>query len=376
MLGDEEKRLAAEVLDGTVLTHGPRCREFEEAFAARIDVAHAVTVSSCTTGLHLALMAIGLENGDEVLVPAETHVATAHAVAHAGGRPVFVDVERATGNIDPALVEAAITARTRAIMPVHYLGLPCDMDRLRSLADRHNLAIIEDCALAVGADYDGTKPGALGTAGAFSFYPAKHMTTLEGGMVTTGDDALAAKIRQLRAFGYDKGFGERKVPGVYNVVALGHNFRMSEVQAAVGLGQLGRLGDFIKIRRRNTTILHEAIAEIDGLATFPVTRGKAHSACYCVNIVLPDDGRVAREAMIARLNEAGVGTSVHYPVPVPLTRYYRDRYGHQDGDFPVAEWISANAISLPVGPHVSESDAHFIAVTLRDSWTALSRSAA
>jgi perosamine synthetase len=364
LLGATEKRLAAEVLDGTVLTHGPRCAEFEERFAKRVGAKHAVTVSSCTTGLQLCLMAVGLKPGDEVIVPAQTHVATAHVVEHLGGRPVFIDVERATGNIDADKVGAAVTPRTRAIMPVHYLGLPCDMDRLRAIADRHKLAVIEDCALAVGADYGGRHPGAIGTAGAFSFYPAKHMTTLEGGMVTTDDDNVATRVRHLRAFGYDRGLGERKIPGIYDVVSLGHNFRMSEVQAAVGIGQLEQLAAFLAARRRNTDILLDGLAGIDGIATFPIRHGKASSGLYCVNIVFTDE-RFDRDMMIGRLNAAGVGTSVHYPIAVPLARYYREKYGYRAGDFPVAEWISNNAISLPVGPHVTAADAAYIADTVR-----------
>ena len=364
MLGDAEKRLAARVLEGTVLTHGPRCAEFEQRFAERVGARHAVTVSSCTTGLQLSLMAIGLKAGDEVLVPAQTHVATSHSVEHLGGRPVFVDVERATGNIDPEKAAAAVTLRTRAIMPVHYLGLPCDMDRLQVVAARHGLAIIEDCALAIGANYSGRHPGTLGTAGAFSFYPAKHMTTLEGGMVTTNDDDVAARLRSLRAFGYDRSFGERKIPGIYDVVALGNNFRMSEVQAAVGLGQLGQLDAFMAARHRNTRILLDGISELTGVVTFPIVHGKATSGYYCVNIVFTDT-KLDRNRMIEKLNAAGIGTSVHYPIAVPLARYYRDKYNYKPGDFPVAEWISAQAISLPVGPHVSADDAHYIAETVR-----------
>jgi len=371
MLGETEKRLAGEVLDGTILTHGPRCAEFETSFAERIGAKHGVTVSSCTTGLQLCLMAIGIEPGDEVLVPAETHVATAHAVEHAGGHPVFVDVQRETGNIDPDLAEAAIGPRTSAIMPVHYLGLPCEMGRIGELARRHGLAVIEDCALAVGATFDGTSPGRLGTAGVFSFYPAKHITTLEGGMVTTDSDEYAAKLRHLRAFGYDRTLGERKIPGLYDVISLGHNFRMSEVHAAVGLGQLDQLDGFLDARRRNTRILLDAIAGIDGLTTFPIEHGKAKSGCYCVNIMLDVNAVVDREDMILALNDAGIGTSVHYPVPVPLSRFYRERYGYADGAFPVAEWISSRAISLPVGPHVSEEDTRYIADTVAELWLRL-----
>ncbi len=362
MLGAAEKRLAAEVLEGTMLTHGPRCGEFEAKFAARIGAKHALTVSSATTGLQLSLMALGIGPGDEVIVPAETHVATGHAVEHTGARPVFVDVERATGNLDPVAAAAAITPHTRVLIPVHYLGLPCAMEALDTLAQKHGLSIVEDCALALGGDYGGRHPGTLGTTGVFSFYPTKHITTLEGGIVTTNDDAVAARLRNLRAFGYDKALGERKIPGIYDVVALGHNFRMSEVQAAVGIGQLGQLDAFLAARRRNTAILLESLAKIVGIDVFPDRFGPARSACYCVNIVLPAGSD--RNEAILRLNAAGVGTSVHYPVAVPLMRYYREKYGYRDGQFPVAEAISARAISLPVGPHVSADDAHFIVATV------------
>jgi len=183
-------------------------------------------------------------------------------------------------------------------------------------------------------------------------------------MVTTNDDQMAARLRNLRAFGYDRGLGERKIPGIYDVVALGHNFRMSEVHAAVGIGQLEQLDGFLEARARNTKILRDAFAPLKNAITFPVERGPAKSAFYCVNIVLQSDSGIDRNDLIERLNAAGVGTSVHYPMPVPLMLYYRKKYGYKDGDFPVAEWISSQAISLPVGPHVSADDAHFIGETV------------
>ena len=357
ILGAAEKVAVAEVLDGFQLTHGPRCAAFEAAFAERIGVKHAVTTSSCTAAMHLALLAHDVGLGDEVIVPAQTHVATGHAVEHAGAKPVFVDVERATGNIDPERVRAAITLRTRAILVVHYLGLPCDMDAIGAIARGHGLAVIEDCALALGADYDGRAPGALGAAGCFSFYPAKHITTMEGGMLVTDDDAIEWQVRKQRAFGYDKGFGERARPGIYDVIMLGYNFRMSEAQAAIGCAQLERLDGFLAARAANAAALSDRLQAMEGVSTFPLAHGAARSAHYCVNAMVNGD----RDAIAQRLEAAGVGTSVHYPVPVPLTQYYRERYGHADPDFPVARWISDCAISLPVGPHLDEDDMHFIA---------------
>lgn len=371
MLDDTERSAVDEVLRGYMLTHGPRCAAFEDRFAERLGVRNAITTSSCTTALHLSLLALGIGPGDEVIVPAETHVATAHAVEHAGARPVFVDVERTTGNIDPVRVRAAITASTKAVIVVHYLGLPCDMDALEAIAAEHGLKIVEDSALALGAGYGGRHAGAIGATGCFSFYPTKHITTMEGGMLTTNDDDIAARARKQCAFGYDKGLGDRVQPGIYDIVMLGYNFRMSEAQAAVGLGQLGKLDGFLAARRRNTETLLGRLAEIDEIHTFPVAHGKARSAYYCVNAVLPEGEDFERRAIVARLTEAGVGTSVHYPVALPLSRYYRERYGSDPRDFPVARWISANAISLPVGPHLGETDMHYIADQLGAAITAI-----
>ncbi|MBT5415212.1 MAG: DegT/DnrJ/EryC1/StrS family aminotransferase [Rhodospirillaceae bacterium] len=367
ILGEAEKAAVAEVLSGHMLTHGPRCAEFEKRFAERVGAKHAVTTSSCTTALHLALLAHGVGPGDEVIVPAETHVATGHVVEHCGARPVFVDVDRATGNIGAAAISEAITARTKAVMPVHYLGLPCDMDAIRAIADPAGLAVIEDCALALGADYGGRHPGAIGAAGCFSFYPAKHITTMEGGMLVTNDDGIEWTVRKQRAFGYDKGLGERSKPGIYDVVMLGYNFRMSEAQAAVGLCQLDRLDGFLAARECNAAALLAGLADIDEVFTFPVELGRARSSHYCVNAVLRTDDALERGAVVEHLKGAGIGTSVHYPVPVPLTAYYRERYGHADADFPVARWISDNAISLPVGPHLDEEDMTVIADSLKEA---------
>jgi len=367
ILGEAEKAAVAEVLSGHMLTHGPRCAEFEKRFAERVGAKHAVTTSSCTTALHLALLAHGVGPGDEVIVPAETHVATGHVVEHCGARPVFVDVERETGNIGAAAIAGAITERTKAVMPVHYLGLPCDMDAITALAEARGIAVIEDCALALGADYGGRHPGAIGAAGCFSFYPAKHITTMEGGMLVTNDDEIEWTVRKQRAFGYDKGLGERSKPGIYDVVMLGYNFRMSEAQAAVGLCQLDRLDGFLAARERNTAALLAGLANIEEVVTFPVEMGRARSSHYCVNAVLRADSALERDAVVEHLKGAGIGTSVHYPVPVPLMAYYRERYGHADADFPVARWISDNAISLPVGPHLDEKDMTVIADGLKEA---------
>ena len=239
MTGESERAAVLDVLAGPQLVHGPRAKAFEAAFADMVGPgAHATTVSSCTAGLHLAYMHLGVGAGDEVIVPAQTHIATAHAVEITGARPVFVDCEAATGNIDAAAVEAALTERTRAISLVHYLGLPADMDRIMALADRHGLFVVEDCATAIGGSLHGTACGLIGDVGVFSYYPDKHLTTAEGGMVVSRHADVVDSIANIKAFGYDRSPNDRKVPGVYDVARLGLNYRMNEIAAATRLPQL------------------------------------------------------------------------------------------------------------------------------------------
>jgi dTDP-4-amino-4,6-dideoxygalactose transaminase len=217
-----------DVLNGPILVHGPRATAFEDAFAKCTGAPHAVSTSSCTAAMHLVYFVLGLGPGDEVIVPAQTHAATAHAVELTGAKAVFVDAERETGNVDVDKIEAVITARTRAIAVVHYLGVPVEMVAVNAIARRHGLFVLEDCALAIGTLINGVHAGLLGDVGCFSFYPVKHMTTAEGGMVITRNAELAQKIRHARAFGVDRHMGERKIPGQYDVTALGFNYRMNE----------------------------------------------------------------------------------------------------------------------------------------------------
>ncbi|NQU69887.1 MAG: DegT/DnrJ/EryC1/StrS family aminotransferase [Rhodospirillales bacterium] len=367
ILDNEEISAVSEVLGGTTLVHGPVTRRFEEEFAARAGAKRAVSLSSCTAGLHLSLLAQGIAAGDEVVVPAMTHVATAHAVEYCGARPIFADVGESNGNIDPAAVADAVGADTRAIMVVHYLGLPCEMERIGEIAESADAFIVEDCALAVDATYDGRKAGTLGLTGCFSFYPIKHMTTIEGGMVTTNDEALADRIAQRKAFGYDRTLENRVRPGIYDVTVLGYNYRMNEVQAAVGLAQLKKLDRHQIARADNYQRLSVGLAEMDELTVFEAVQGKAKSSHYCLNAVLPRDGSISRDVVVQHLKERGVGSSVHYPCAVPLMQYYREKYGHREGQFPVAEWLAEQTISLPVGPHLRDDDPEYIAAALKAS---------
>ena len=366
MIGAEERAAVADVLAGPILVHGPRAVKFEEDFAAYTGAPHAVSVSSCTAGMHLIWFTLGLGPGDEVIVPAQTHTATAHAVELTGARAVFVEVERDTGNIDIAAFEAAITPRTKGVAPVHFLGMPVDMTRLVEIARRHNLFVLEDCALAFGTRIDGTHAGLFGDAGVFSFYPVKHITTAEGGMIITRDAQLAASLKLRKAFGVDRSHAERKVPGTYDVVALGFNYRMSEIHCALGIEQVKKLPRFLEQRSRNYSVLSKALADIPGVSQLKSTAGRFLSSYYCLSVILDERLAPRRADIVARLNSAGVGTSVYYPQPVPRMTYYRERYGWRDGSFPNAARISDCSIALPVGPHLTPEDMQYIGATLAD----------
>ena len=361
VVGAEEKEAVLAVLSGPILTHGPRGAEFEKAFSTYIGGGLALAVSSCAAALHLAYFYLGIGQGDEVIVPAQTHVATAHAVELCGARPVFVDCDRTTGNIDVDAVEAAVGPRTRAISLVHFLGTPARMDRIMEIARARGLFVVEDCALAVGTYVGGVHAGLIGDVGCFSFYPVKHMTTGEGGMFVTRHADVAAKVARLRAFGVDRQIAERKTPGIYDVDLLGLNYRMSELQAAVGIEQLKRIPTFLARRRENFRRLSAALLPLPGVTLLQAGDGADQSSYYCLSVVL-DDGLAQQRTRITRaLNERGVGTSVYYPRPVPLLSYYRRKYGSADDDFPNALRISERSIALPVGPHLGPDDMDYIA---------------
>lgn len=357
---DDDRRAVARVLDSPILTHGPECAAFEDGFATWLgEGAHAVSVSSCMAALHLAYLHFGIGPGDEVIVPAQTHVATAHAVELVGATPVFVDCDPATGNVTAAGIRAAIGERTRAIGLVHYLGIPCDMDGIVAVAREHSLLVIEDCALAVGARPGGVHVGLHGDAGCFSFYPVKHLTSAEGGMFVTRHPEVAVSVRRLRGFGIDRTHQERTAPGMYDVPGIGLNYRMSELQAALGRSQLARVEEMLARRAASFAVIARALGAIPG-AHIVDGPGNSH---YCLSLVL-GDAHGDRDAIAAALNAAGVGTSVYYPQPVPRMSYYRGRYGYDPAEFPAAERLSDRAIALPVGPHLADGDAEWIGETV------------
>lgn len=363
---EAERNAVLEVLAGDVLTHGPQAHEFEKEFALAIGGGRALTLSNGTAALHLAYWQLGIGPGDEVIVPAQTHVATVHAVEIMGARPVFVDCDLATGNITSAAIEAAITPRTRAIGLVHFLGIPCEMSEIMEVAIRHNLKVVEDCALALGTKYDGVHAGLFGDAGTFSFYPVKHITTGDGGMLVTRNPELAEKISKARAFGVDRTFSERRVPGVYDVLSLGINYRLSDINSAIGRAQLKRLDVILERRRTNFARLKQCLAGIEDLAILDVVSPKQTNSHYCLTVVLDGSSASDRTEIINRMKARGIGTSVYYPHPIPRLAYYREKYGEDLSRFPNAARISDQSIALPVGPHLQVEDMDYIGQSLSE----------
>ena len=349
-MGDEEKSAVLAVLDSGQLAQGPITEAFEREFAAWCGVEHAVAVSSGTAALHLLMLAHGIGPGDEVITSPFTFVASANAALFVGARPVFVDIEPATYCLDPAKVEAAITDKTRALMPIDLYGHPAAIPELRDIADRHGLVLIEDACQAHGAAIDGRKAGALGVSASFSFYPTKNMTTAEGGMVTTGDAKVAEKVGVLR----QHGAGRR-----YHHDLLGYNFRMTDIAAAIGRAQLAKLDRFNQRRRRNASVLDEALAGIDGVVT-PTERRGYHHVYHQYTVRVAGD----RDRFQAVLSDLGVGSAIHYEVPVHRQPLYRD-LGYGDVSMPEAERAAAQVVSLPVHPALTDGDLDRIVEAVR-----------
>lgn len=343
-IGDAEKQAVLEVLESGMLVQGPRTAMLEERFAALCGTQYAVATSSGTTALHLALLANGVGPGDEVITTPFTFVASANTIIYAGAKPVFVDIDPETYNINPALIEAAITPRTKAIMPVHLYGYPCDMDAILAIAERHGLALIEDAAQAVGADYNGRMAGSFGT-GCFSLYATKNIHSGEGGIITTNDDTIATQCRLLRAHG---------MPRRYYHEILGYNFRLSDLHAAIGLAQMDRVEEFTARRRANAAYLSKHITRVQTPKVRPGYGHVWHQYTVRVGNAATDDGGV-REAAVQQLAAAGVGTGIFYPIPANQQKHMLDM-GLGGEAMPVAEQLSKEVISLPVHPLLSQTD--------------------
>jgi dTDP-4-amino-4,6-dideoxygalactose transaminase len=389
--GDEEKAELLAALESDWITTGPRTIEFEKRFAKYVGTTDAVAVNSCTAALHLALAALNIGPGDAVITSPFTFAATANVIVYQHAFPIFVDIEPNCYNIDPSQLRSYVTkecvwnrsekclrvrsnnCRVRAIIPVHYGGNPCDMDVVSEIADRFQLAVVEDAAHAAGACYHGHNIGTLGTASCFSFYANKNMTTAEGGMLTTNDTELASRVRVLRLHGINKdGWARYGKNGRwrYDLAELGFKYNMTDLAAAIGLHQLNKLNNFIARRACLAKLYHEALAGVLGIkvptdTSYQDTRNAWH--LYPVQITHPT---VTRDEVIEQLHAANIGCSVHF-IPLHLMSFYQRAFGYKHGDFPVAEQVFDRVMSLPLFPRMQDADVERVVESLR---SVLSRS--
>lgn len=366
--GDEEWQACREPLATGWLTQGPKVAAFEKAFAERHGVRHALATTSCTTALHLALAALGIGPGDEVIVPAFTWIATANVVVYCGATPVFADVLPDSFNIDPADLARRLTPRTKAVIPVHLFGLCADMDAIRAVLPP-GVKVVEDAACASGASYRGVPAGGLGDFGAFSFHPRKSITTGEGGMLTSNDPELAERANMLRNHGAALSEEQRHLgPRPYLLPEfnlLGFNYRMTDLQGAVGLAQLAKLDRFLAERRQWAEWYREELAGIGWLRTPQEPQGYQHALQAFVTCVDPDRAPLPRNEIMDRLQRHGIATrpGTH---ALHLLGYYRERYGLQEDDYPVARDCDRHSMAIPLHNRMSAEDFRYVVQALKD----------
>ncbi|MFH1235110.1 MAG: DegT/DnrJ/EryC1/StrS family aminotransferase [Candidatus Diapherotrites archaeon] len=338
---------------------GPKTMLLEKKFAKYCNSRHAVSVNSCTAGLFLALKAFGVSQGDEVITSPLTFAATANVIEHLGAKPVFVDVEKSTGNIDTALIEEKVSEKTKAIMPVHLYGRPCDMEKITATAKKHSLKVLEDAAHAVEAEFNGKKIGSISDATAFSFYATKNMTTAEGGMVTTGDSALAERLSVLRLHGISKDAWKRySSEGFkpYDVLEPGYKYNLTDLQASLGLHQFERLEKNLKKRKAICKKYEGAFSKTEGILLMDRSEKGLKDARHLFTILIePEKLKIDRNNFIEALRAEGIGSGIHF-LSLHESSYYRQKYGYRKEDFPNATFISDRTISLPLAPNLSEKD--------------------
>lgn len=367
LIEEEEITEVVETLKSGWLSTGPRTKQFEREFAEYVGAAHAVATNSCTAAMHLALLASGIGPGDEVIVPSMTFAATANVVEHVGARPVFADSLPDGFNIDPADIRNRITSRTRALVVVHFAGLPCPMDEISAIARERGLLVMEDAAHAAGAEYHGKRIGGLGNVTAFSFYVTKNICTAEGGMVVTDDAELAEKIRVLSLHGMDIGAWQRYAKSGqlhYEIVVPGFKYNMTDLAAALGLCQLRKLDRFIKVRQEYARMLTAELSNLEELILPADATAHRHAWHLYPVMVRPERLRTDRDGVMTALIAENIGIGVHFR-PLHLYPFYREKYGYRKGMLPRAEFVGERVFSVPLSPKLSLGDVRSIVTAVR-----------
>jgi len=357
-IGKEEIDEVVDTLKSDWITTGPKTFKFEEIFFEYVNSKYAIAVNSCTAALHLAVVALGIGNGDEVITTPYTFAATAEVVINSNAKPVFVDVEKDTYNIDPAKIEEKITDKTKAIIVVHYAGHACEMDKIMEIAEKYDLYVIEDAAHAIGSKYKDQKIGSIGDATCFSFYATKNITTAEGGMITTNRGDLADKMRILSLHGISKDAWKRyssEGSWYYEIAYSGYKYNMSDLQASIGIHQMKKLDQMQKRREEIAYMYNKSFGQIPQI-TIPTVKSYATHAWHLYPIQVNSDLlSINRNEFIEALKAENIGTSVHF-IPLHLHPYYKEKYGFKGDDFPNAESLYKNEISLPIYPNMEDKD--------------------
>tara|TARA_B100001059_G_C17824929_1_gene580753 strand:- start:1224 stop:2351 length:1128 start_codon:yes stop_codon:yes gene_type:complete len=346
-----------------ILVHGKEVSSFENNFSSFCKSNYSLATSSCTTALFMAYKYFNIQKGDEVIVPAQTHVATVQPIVFFNAKPVFVDSKIEDGNINEELIERKINKKTKGISIVHFLGYPVNISKIKKLCKKYNLFLIEDCALSVGAKYKNQHVGTFGDFGCFSFYPVKHITTSEGGMLITQRKDKFNFGKNIRALGVNREFHSRKIPGQYDVKALGLNFRLNEFSSALGNVQLKKINEILRIRKNNFNFLYERIKKLGKFRLFVYDNKDYQNSYYCLSLILPKN--ISRIKFINFLNSKGVQTSIYYPSIVPNFTFYKKLYGLDSNLFPIAHEISTRSVALPVGPHLNIENMNYIYMTIK-----------
>lgn len=360
-IDDNDIKAVVDVLKGDYLTTGPKIKEFEDKLAEQVGAKYAVAISNGTSALHAACFAAGIGEGDEVITTPITFAASSNCVLYMGGKPVFADVDNKTYNIDPFDIERKITPKTKAIIPVHFTGQPCDMDKIHEIAKRHDLIVIEDGAHALGAEFKGKKIGGLSDMTTFSFHPVKHITTGEGGAITTNSPELYKKLLLFRSHGITRDtdiMTKNEGSWFYEQHCLGYNYRITDIQAALGISQLDKLQMFLERRRKVAGVYTDAFKEVDGIATpYQSEFGNSAWHLYLIKLEL-NKFSAGRKQIFDELRSAGIGVNVHY-IPVYYHPYYQ-QMGYNKGLCPEAEALYETIITLPLYPSMSEEDLQYV----------------